>query len=112
MRSPWGLGQALMECMDCDPASGQLVTGSFLDYAMPRAANMPALATATREVRTAVNPLGAKGVGEAGTVGSLVAVINAICDAVAPLGVAHIDMPASPAAIWSAIDPGQVPRRP
>jgi aerobic carbon-monoxide dehydrogenase large subunit len=64
---------------------------------------MPPVRIETRAVPTAVNPLGAKGVGEAGTVGSLVATVNAICDALSPLGVRHIEMPATPARIWSAI---------
>jgi carbon-monoxide dehydrogenase large subunit len=99
-----GLGQALMESVAFDPRSAQLVTGSFMDYAMPRAADMPEMRIETRDVPTAVNALGAKGVGEAGTVGSLTAVINAICDALAPLGVRQVEMPLTPARIWSAIN--------
>ena len=98
-----GLGQALMESIGYDPESGQLLTGSFMDYAMPRAADMPAIRIETREVPTSVNALGAKGVGEAGTVGALTAAINAICNALAPLGVRHIEMPLTPARIWDAI---------
>ena len=99
-----GLGQALMETLHYEPASGQLITGSFVDYAMPRASDMPTLVAVTRETLTAINALGAKGVGEAGTVGSLVVAINAVCDAIAPLGVPHIDMPASAARIWAIIN--------
>ncbi|MBL8697609.1 MAG: xanthine dehydrogenase family protein molybdopterin-binding subunit [Alphaproteobacteria bacterium] len=99
-----GMGQALMEEIRYEPGSAQLLTGSFMDYPMPRAADVPAIAIATREVPTAVNPLGAKGVGEAGTVGSLAATINAICDALAPLGVRRIEMPATPARVWAAIE--------
>ena len=71
---------------------------------MPRADEMPAVELTTRPVPTSVNPLGAKGVGEAGTVGSMVAVINAICDALAPLGIRHLEMPATPARVWAAIE--------
>ena len=80
---------------------GQPLSGSFLDYAMPRADMMPEIRLQTREVRTAVNPVGAKGVGEAGTVGSMVCVINAVCDA---LGVAHFEMPATPERVWAALN--------
>ncbi len=98
-----GMGQALCERVVYEPGSGQLLTGSFMDYAMPRAADIPAVNVAMREVPTRVNPLGSKGVGEAGTVGSLAATINAICDALAPLGVRHVDMPATPERVWAAI---------
>ncbi len=98
-----GVGQALGEVISYDGESGQLMTGSFMDYQMPRADDVPTVHLQTRAVPTAVNALGAKGVGEAGTVGSLVATINAICDALAPLGVTHIEMPATPARVWAAI---------
>jgi carbon-monoxide dehydrogenase large subunit len=74
-----------------------------MDYQMPRAQDIPRLDLETRSVPTAANPLGVKGVGEAGTVGSLVATINAICDALAPLGVRHLEMPATAARVWAAI---------
>jgi carbon-monoxide dehydrogenase large subunit len=99
-----GVGQALGELIQYDSDSGQLITGSFMDYQMPRADEMPAVHLTTRPVPTKVNPLGAKGVGEAGTVGSMVAVINAICDALTPLGIEHIEMPATPARVWAAIE--------
>jgi aerobic carbon-monoxide dehydrogenase large subunit len=98
-----GVGQALGEMIIHDPASGQMLTASFMDYQMPRAAEYPDFRLATREVPTAVNPLGAKGVGEAGTVGALGAAMNAINDALAPLGIRHFDMPATPARVWAAI---------
>jgi carbon-monoxide dehydrogenase large subunit len=98
-----GIGQALGEAIAYDADSGQLLSGSFMDYQIPRAADIPAVRLETRAVPTAVNPLGVKGVGEAGTVGSLVATINAICDALSPLGIRHIEMPATPARIWNAI---------
>lgn len=99
-----GIGQTLMENMAYDAESGQLVSGSFMDYAMPRADDLPFFEIATHNVPTATNPLGVKGAGEAGTVGSLAAVINAVVDALAPLGIDHIDMPATPERVWRAIE--------
>ena len=98
-----GVGQALGEVIIYDAESGQLISGSFMDYQMPRADDIPPRDIETRAVPTAVNPLGVKGVGEAGTVGSLVATVNAICDALSPLGIRHIEMPATPARVWAAI---------
>lgn len=96
-----GLGQALLEEVVYDE-NGQLVTGSLMDYALPRAENLPYLRVDRTETPTPVNPLGAKGVGEAGTIGSTPAVVNAVMDALAPFGVAHIDMPLKPERIWRA----------
>jgi carbon-monoxide dehydrogenase large subunit len=98
-----GVGQALGETILHDAESGQMLTGSFLDYTMPTAAIMPEILLDNVVVPTAINPLGAKGVGEAGTVGSLAATMNAVCDALSPLGVTHLDMPASPQRVWRAI---------
>lgn len=98
-----GVGQALGEQITYDPDTGQLLTASFMDYVMPRADDFPNLVIETREVPTKVNPLGVKGVGEAGTVGSMVATINAICDALKPLGVHHFEMPATPHRVWEVI---------
>ena len=98
-----GLGQGLFEELTYDPATGQLLAGSFMDYAMPRAEDVPAFDVDSHEVPTAVNPLGAKGVGEAGTVGALPALLNAVNDALAPLGVRHLDMPVTPERVWRAI---------
>ena len=98
-----GIGQALMEHGIYDRDSGQLLSGSFMDYAMPRAGDMPDIAVSFNEVPCTTNVLGIKGAGEAGSVGSLPAVMNAVVDALSPLGVGHLDMPASPARIWSAI---------
>lgn len=98
-----GVGQALGERIVYDAASGQLVSGSLMDYQMPRADEIPDVRLATRPVPTKVNPLGAKGVGEAGNVGSLVAVVNAVCDALAPLGIRHLEMPLTPPKVWAAI---------
>jgi carbon-monoxide dehydrogenase large subunit len=98
-----GLGQGLFERLTYEPASGQLLTGSFMDYPMPRADDVPFFEVDSHEVPTAVNPLGAKGVGEAGTVGALAALLNAVNDALAPLGVRHLDMPVTPERVWRAI---------
>jgi carbon-monoxide dehydrogenase large subunit len=98
-----GIGQVLGEAIVHDPQSGQMLTASFMDYQMPRANDLPDFRLATREVPTAVNPLGAKGVGEAGTVGALAAAMNAVNDALAPLGIRHFDMPATPNRVWHAI---------
>ena len=97
-----GIGQSLLEEIRYD-ASGQLVTGSFMDYAMPRAADVPPIISVNLEVPTALNPLGVKGVGEAGTVGALAATTNAICHALVPAGVRHLDMPATPLRVWEAL---------
>ena len=98
-----GIGQALTEQCVYDPASGQLLSGSFLDYAIPRADDLPAISVTSRDVPSPTNPLGVKGAGEGATVGAPGAVIHAILDALAPLGVTHIDMPATPARVWQAI---------
>jgi len=97
-----GLGQGLAEVLAYDEA-GQVLAGSFMDYALPRADDVPSFDVDAHEVPTRVNPLGAKGVGEAGTVGALPALLNAVNDALAPLGVRHLDMPASPERVWQAI---------
>lgn len=94
-----GLGQALYEEVVYDE-NGQLITGSLMDYALPRAGDLPRLELARTETPTPVNPLGVKGVGEAGTIGSTPAVVNAVVDALAPFGVTHIDMPLKPEKIW------------
>ncbi len=86
-----------------DADSGQLLTGSFLDYGMPRADDMCSFTMENRPVPTKTNPLGVKGAGEAGNVGALAAIMNAVVDALSPLGVAHIDMPATPEKVWRAI---------
>jgi carbon-monoxide dehydrogenase large subunit len=97
-----GVGQALFEVLTYD-RGGQLLTGSFMDYAMPRADDLPSFDVDSFEVPTQVNPLGAKGVGEAGTVGALAALLNAVNDALAPLGVRHLDMPVTPERVWRAM---------
>jgi len=94
-----GIGQALFEHTVYDEA-GQLVTGSFMDYCMPRADNVPNFDFSTVEVLCKNNAMGVKGCGEAGSVGSCAAVINALVDALEPLGVKHVDMPATPEKLW------------
>lgn len=95
-----GMGQALFEEVVYDE-SGQLLTASLMNYALPRAADLPRLNLTRTETPTPVNPLGIKGIGEAGTIGSTPAVVNAVVDALAPFGVAHVDMPLTPQKIWS-----------
>jgi carbon-monoxide dehydrogenase large subunit len=102
-----GLGQALLEEVVYDRDGGQLLSGSFMDYAMPRASDIPDIEAAANEVLTASNPLGVKGAGEAGAVGALPAIMNAIADALAPLGIDHLDMPATPERVWRAIQSAQ-----
>jgi len=100
-----GIGQALLEHAVYDPDSGQLMAGSFMDYAMPRAGDVPAFAFSTHNVPTTANPLGVKGAGEAGAVGAPPAVINAIVDALGRrVDLRHIDMPATPRRVWEALN--------
>ncbi len=98
-----GIGQALYEECAYDPETGQLLSGSYMDYAMPRADRMPSIDFSYNEVPCKNNPLGVKGAGEAGTIGAPPAVIHAVLDALKPYGVAHIDMPATPQKIWRLI---------
>jgi aerobic carbon-monoxide dehydrogenase large subunit len=98
-----GIGQILMEDIHFDD-TGQLVTGSFMDYVMPRADNLCFIETGSNPVPTPTNPLGVKGAGEAGSVGALPAVANAVVDALSTLGIRHIDMPATPERVWRAIN--------
>jgi aerobic carbon-monoxide dehydrogenase large subunit len=98
-----GIGQLLLEDIRFDPGSGQLVTGSFMDYAMPRAGDIPMMHCETNPVPTGSNPLGVKGAGEAGAVGAMPAVGNALVDALKPLGIRDLPMPATPERLWLAI---------
>src|SRR5215475_10638556 len=99
-----GIGQILCEQVVWDKVSGQLLTASFLDYAMPHADNVPSMEIKSNPVPTKFNPLGAKGAGEAGTVGAMPVVMNAIMDALAPLGVTDVAMPATSLNVWRAIE--------
>ena len=91
---------------------GALLTGSFLTYEIPSAAEVPSVTTARLETLTSHNPLGVKGAGEAGTVGAPAAVVNAVMDALAPLGVRHVDMPLTPERVWQAIRDAGDPQAP
>ena len=99
-----GLGQVLMEDKAYDPQTGQVIAGSFMDYAMPRAENFCSVTIEDNPVPTPTNPLGVKGAGEAGTVGSLSAGVNAIVDALSVYGIRHIDTPCTPYRVWQAIE--------
>ena len=101
-----GIGQALWEQAVYDD-NGQLVTGEFMDYTMPRAHMMPWIESAHTTTPTPVNPLGVKGVGEAGTIGASPAVVNSVVDALSPLGVRHLDMPLTPEKLWKVISAGK-----
>jgi carbon-monoxide dehydrogenase large subunit len=103
-----GVGEALMERCVYD-AAGQLLTASFMDYAMPRAADLPMFATAISEVPSTTHPLGLRGGGEGGITPALGVIANAIVDALRPFGVEHIELPATPQRIWRVI---QQARRP
>ena len=96
-----GAGQALMEHMVYD--AGQLLSGSFMDYAMPRAHDLPSFATALSEVPSTTHPLGFRGGGEGGITPALGVIVNAVVDALSEYGVTHIDMPCSPERVWQAI---------
>jgi carbon-monoxide dehydrogenase large subunit len=105
-----GIGQALLEQAVYDPESGQLLTGSYMDYCMPRADDVPSFTVQYHEGAPCLtNPLGVKGCGEAGTIGGAATVMNAVVDALSDLGIAHLDMPASPERVWRAIQNAQMP---
>jgi carbon-monoxide dehydrogenase large subunit len=98
-----GIGQALLEHTVYEPASGQLLSGSLMDYALPRADDLPPFDITLAELPTSANPLGVKGSGQAGCIAAPQTIINAIVDALSPLGIDHIDMPATPERVWRAI---------
>lgn len=102
-----GIGQALFERTVYDD-SGQPMTGSFMDYALPRAADVPFFSFVSQGVPTLTNRVGAKGCGEAGCAGSLPSVMNAVVDALAPYGITHLDMPVTPQAVWRAVRSGRI----
>ena len=101
-----GVGQALFENIIYDGESGQLLTGSFLDYGMPRAADFPVFLSELVEIPATTNPLGIKAIGEAGTIAAPPTIVNAVLDALQACGVEHIDMPLTPARIWQAANAG------
>jgi carbon-monoxide dehydrogenase large subunit len=104
-----GIGQALMEKTVYD-SDGQLLTGSFMDYAMPRAADVPSFVLADHPVPAKTNPLGVKGCGEAGCAGALTSVMNAVIDALSDYGIRHVDMPLTPSKIWQALQAAKATR--
>ncbi len=104
-----GIGQALLEGCVYDPGTGQLLTGSYNDYAMPRAEDVPMFALSTNVTLCTHNPLGVKGCGEAGAIGAPAAITNALVDALKPLGVRHVEMPATPEKLWRLIQQHRQP---
>jgi aerobic carbon-monoxide dehydrogenase large subunit len=98
-----GIGQALYEEVCYDRKSGQLLTGSLLDYAVPRADRVPAIRSYFQETPSPTNPIGVKGIGESGTIGAPPTIVHAVLDALAPFGIAHLDMPMTPSKVWQAI---------
>jgi carbon-monoxide dehydrogenase large subunit len=106
-----GLGQAICEHCVYD-RSGQLLSGSFMDYSLPRASDLPAIASELDESQPCThNPLGAKGCGEAGAIAAPAAIVSAVLDALSPLGVAEIDMPLTPEVVWRAMAAAQGTQR-
>jgi len=103
-----GIGQALLENIAYDPQSGQLLSGSFMDYGMPRAEHCPDVASELVEIPSATNPLGIKGIGESGTIGAPPTIVNAVLDALRTLNVSHLDMPLTPHRVWHAIQASKV----
>jgi CO/xanthine dehydrogenase Mo-binding subunit len=103
-----GIGQALWEEVVYD-ADGQLITGSLMDYAIPRAQDFPMFETERTETPSPLNPLGAKGIGELATIGSTPAIVNAVVDALRPFGITHLDMPLRPQRIWQALAAAKQP---
>ena len=104
-----GIGQALLEEAVYDRETGQLLTGTFLDYALPRAGDVPAIEVTYNNVPCTTNPMGIKGAGEAGTIAACPAVMNAVIDALSPLGVRQLDVPATAEKIWRAIRAAPIP---
>jgi carbon-monoxide dehydrogenase large subunit len=98
-----GIGQALHEEVCYDRETGQLLTGSLLDYGVPRADSLPAFRSQFQETPSPINPLGVKGIGECGSIGAPPTIVHAVLDALAPFGIAHLDMPLTPQKVWAAI---------
>ena len=105
-----GAGEALLERIVHDPG-GQVLTGSLMDYALPRADDIPAIRLDRMSTPSPFNTLGAKGVGESGAIGAPPAIVNAVLDALAPLGVEHVDLPMTPETVWRAIHEARLRRR-
>jgi len=102
-----GVGQALFEEMHYDSDSGQVISGSLMDYALPRADDLSGIECAFVEGVPGDNPIGVKGLGEAGATGAPACVVNAVLDALRPLGIRYLDMPLTPQTVWKAIDSAQ-----
>ena len=105
-----GIGQALLEACVYDKETGQLLSGSYNDYTMPRAGDLPYFILSTNVTPCTHNPLGVKGCGEAGAIGAPAAVMNAVASALAPLGIGHIDMPATAERVWRALNAQNMPQ--
>jgi carbon-monoxide dehydrogenase large subunit len=106
-----GIGQAMLEHTVYEPATGQLLSGSLQDYALPRADDLPSFNLTLAELPTLSNPLGVKGSGQAGCIAAPQTIVHAILDALAPLGIDHIDMPATPERVWRAIRDARLTHR-
>jgi aerobic carbon-monoxide dehydrogenase large subunit len=98
-----GIAQALYEEVCYDPDNGQLMTGSLLDYAVPRADSVPGIRSTFQMTPSPTNPIGVKGVGESGSIAAPPTIVHAVLDALAPFAITHIDMPMTPSRIWAAI---------
>ena len=98
-----GIAQALYEEVSYDPDTGQLMTGSLLDYAVPRAEHVPGIRSLFQQTPSPTNPIGVKGIGESGTIAAPPCIVHAVLDALAPFNIAHLDMPLTPPRIWSAV---------
>jgi carbon-monoxide dehydrogenase large subunit len=107
-----GIGQALSEEVCYHPDSGQLMTGSLLDYAIPRADRVPSIRSQFQETPSPTNPIGVKGIGESGSIGAPPTIVHAVLDALAPLGITHLDMPMTPSRVWKAIQEARAPIKP
>src|SRR4029077_11682137 len=105
-----GVGQAMLERTVYDGESGQLLSGTLQDYALPRADDLPALEFAYNVVPCRTNPLGVKGAGEAGAIGAPPALVNAVIDALGPLGIGQLDMPLTPETVWRALRDAAIPK--
>jgi aerobic carbon-monoxide dehydrogenase large subunit len=98
-----GIAQALYEEVSYDPDTGQLMTGSLLDYAVPRAEHVPSIRSLFQETPSPTNPIGVKGIGESGSIAAPPCMVHAVLDALSPFGIRHLDMPMTPPRVWSAI---------
>jgi carbon-monoxide dehydrogenase large subunit len=107
-----GIGQALYEGVHYDDQTGQVLTGSLLDYPVPRADVLPAIRSHFQETPSPTNPLGVKGIGESGTIGAPPTIVHAVLDALAPFGITHLDMPLTPPKIWAAIRAARAAAKP